>query len=191
MAPTGYQPSQPCTTAYNHLMKFNTECGCEMFAAVDLPECSADGYYKAVQCDQNDCWCSTREGKEKVGTRQSKFNVRSRLTCSQSWYPTTTTGCSKCQTGVGNTPTNTNWFWQNFGTFGTTYQPGQITDTWIVGNPTIQQGFMQTGTQYFPVNSATAKADATSTSTGGGHAWSDASSSAEVIPSNTFLLGKK
>merc|ERR1712157_628246 len=107
--------------------------------------------------------------------RQSKFNVRSRLTCSQSWYPTT--------------PTNTNWFWQNFGQ--TWYQPGQITDTWIVGNPSIQQGFMQTGTQYFPVNSATAKADATSTSTGGGRAWSNASSSAEVIPSNTFLLGKK
>merc|ERR1712193_387288 len=132
MPPTNYQSLKPCTTAYNELMKFNTEWS----AAADLPECSADGYYKAVQCDQNDCWCSTREGKEK------------------------------------------------FGSFGTTYQPGQITDTWIVGNPTIQHGFMQTGTQYFPANSVTAKADATATSTGGGRAWSDASSTAEVIPSN-------
>ena len=168
-------------------MKFNTS----IFTTVDLPDCSADGYYKAVQCDQNDCWCSTREGIEKVGTRQSKFNVRSRLTCSQSWYPTTTTnGCSKCQTGVVNAPTSSEWFWQKFGTFGTTYQPGQITDTWILGNPTIQHGFTQIGTQYYPANSATANAHATSTSTGGGSAWSKASSSAEVIPSNTFL-GKK
>ena len=91
-----------------------------------------------------------------------------------------------------NTPASTNWFWQKFGTFGTTYQPGQITDTWIVGNPTIHHGITHTGIQYFPVNtnSATANAHATSTSTGGGSAWSKASSSAEVIPSNTFL-GKK
>merc|ERR1712003_612383 len=50
MPPTNYQSLKPCTTAYNELMKFNTEWS----AAADLPECSADGYYKAVQCDQND-----------------------------------------------------------------------------------------------------------------------------------------
>merc|ERR1711937_703904 len=181
---------------------------------VDLPDCDAEGYYKAIQCDQSYCWCSSREGIEVAGTRQSKFNVRSRLTCSQTWYPKTTNGCLKCQTftvvdtpGQVHIPSTTEWFWNKFGT---TFQPGHTTRTYtwyetpqvLINN---HQGFTQTGTQfgtqygtqyggtqYFPtkVNSASADAHATATSTGGGSAWSKASSSAEVIPSNT-LFDKK
>jgi len=181
---------------------------------VDLPDCDADGYYKAIQCDQSYCWCSSREGIEVAGTRQSKFNVRSRLTCSQTWYPKTTNGCSKCQTftvvdtpGEVHVPSTTEWFWQKFGP---SFQPGHTTRiyTWYEKPAeTIYNhgmGFTQTGTQFGTqygtqygtpsiwnsVNSATADAHATATSTGGGSAWSKASSSAEVIPSNTFLSKK-
>merc|ERR1719158_2342068 len=96
-----HQPLKPCTTQYNSLIKFQTG----IFTTVDLPDCDADGYYKAIQCDQSYCWCSSREGIEVAGTRQSKFNVRSRLTCSQTWYPKTPNGCSRCQTfTVDDTP---------------------------------------------------------------------------------------
>ena len=38
-----YQPLKPCTTQYNSLIKFQTG----IFTTVDLPDCDADGYYKA------------------------------------------------------------------------------------------------------------------------------------------------
>merc|ERR1711862_588101 len=98
-------------------------------------------------------------------------------------YPKTTNGCSKCQTftvdntpGQVHVPSTTEWFWQKFGP---TFQPGHTTRTFtwyetpqvLINN---HQGFTQTGTQfgtqYVPtkMNSATANAHATATSTGGG-----------------------
>jgi len=206
---------RPCSKKYNDLRIFE-----QSGYSVDLPKCDADGYYSMIQCDKNDCWCSDRNGKE-IGSRQSKFNVRSRLVCERKVPPKTVT-CSSCPTqpsGGFTGGSNGGWI-QTGGWIGTGYQPGltyssggttQIIRHW--NQPTIQGGTyyptttnwgisnanagVNAGTSngpFFPINSNSASSNAQAGATaGGGSSWATAKSSAEVLPSNGIfgMLGKK
>jgi len=159
----------PCSKKYNYLKNSGYW--------VDLPKCDADGYYSMIQCDKHDCWCSDRDGNE-IGSRQSKFNVRTRLVCERKSVPTTVT-CSSCPTqpsGGFTGGSNGGWIqtggsnggWiQTGGWIGTGYQPGltypsggttQIIRHW--SQPAIQGGNYYPTTTNWGISNANAGANA-------------------------------